>query len=85
MWLKRYSASQPGKRSPYVPNYHTDINYKFRINSRPYDTLKAAATTYAPHDFVGGNGSVTTFENLGWFENWSDAYDCIANAAVIKP
>jgi hypothetical protein len=39
-----------------------------------------AATTYAPHDFVGGNGSVTTFEHLGRFENWSDAYACIANA-----
>jgi hypothetical protein len=41
-----------------------------------------AATTYAPHDFVGGNGSVTTFEHLGRFENWSDAYACIASAAA---
>ena len=26
-----------------------------------------AATTYPPDDFVGGNGSVTTFEHLGRF------------------
>ena len=44
-----------------------------------------AATTYPPDDFVGGNGSVTTFEHLGRFENWSHAYVCIANAAEIKP
>jgi len=43
-----------------------------------------AATTYAPHDFIGGNGSVTTFEHLCRFENWSDAYACIVNAAEIK-
>jgi hypothetical protein len=44
-----------------------------------------AATTYPPDDFVGGNGSVTTFEHLGRFENWSDAYAWIASIAEIEP
>jgi hypothetical protein len=39
-----------------------------------------AATTYPPAGFVGGDGTVTTFEHLGRFDNWGDAYACILNA-----
>lgn len=39
-----------------------------------------AATTYKPTDFTGANGGATTFEHIGKFEDWSDAYDCIASA-----
>jgi hypothetical protein len=38
-----------------------------------------AATTYRPDDFVGGNGHAITFEHIGKFENWGDAYTCIDN------
>ena len=43
-----------------------------------------AATTYRPANFVGGNGDVTTFEQLGKFDDWGDAYDCIANARAAQ-
>jgi hypothetical protein len=39
-----------------------------------------AATTYRPNNFVGGNGDATAFEHIGQFDDWSDAYDCIASA-----
>jgi hypothetical protein len=30
-----------------------------------------------PAGFTGANGTRTTFEELGRFEVWKDAYDCI--------
>ncbi len=33
-------------------------------------------TTYMPEGWVGTDGSVTSFENLGFFTNFYDAYVC---------
>lgn len=36
-----------------------------------------AASRTKPHDWVGLNGSVTSFEHLGQFDRWASAFACI--------
>ena len=36
-----------------------------------------ASTCYMPRNFIGANKKETTFDLLGSFDDWQDAYDLI--------
>lgn len=52
---------------------------------RRNDGFVNSSANLMPNGFTGANGSVTTFEQLGHFDNWGDAYDCIVEARKGEP
>jgi len=44
---------------------------------RRHDGYIHASANNMPAGFTGGDGNINTFEELGRFEVWEDAYHCI--------